>query len=88
MIEYQERLKGAEKSKDFQNILNEYQDAQARVDKEMSSNRKKEVDRLDKALKARKAAIKAKNEAKLRERQKEIDREASEINARSKDGQM
>jgi len=68
--------------------LNEYQDAQARVDKEMSANRKKEVDRLDKALKARKAAIKAKNEAKLRERQKEIDREAGEINARSKDGQM
>lgn len=33
----------------------------------MSANRKKEVDRLDKALKARKAAIKAKNEAKLRE---------------------
>lgn len=68
--------------------MNEYQAAQQRVDKELSAERKKEQERLDKALKARKAAIKAKNEAKLRELHKDIDKNAQEVNARSKDGQM
>ena len=59
LADYQDRLRNAGGSKDFQNILAQYQDAQITVDKELKRQIEKENDRLDRDLKARKAKAKA-----------------------------
>jgi hypothetical protein len=55
LADYQDRLRNAGGSKDFQMILNEFQEAQIQVDKELKRQIDKENDRLDRDLKARKA---------------------------------
>lgn len=64
-------------SKDFQNILDEYQLAQIQVDKELKRQIDKENDRLDRDLKARKAKAKAQAEIRRNQRFKELEAEQS-----------
>jgi len=64
LADYQDRLKNAGGTKDFQNILDEFQRAQLIVDKELQRQRDKETDKLDRDLKARKAKAKASAEIK------------------------
>lgn len=56
--EFNERLKDSNDKKDFQLVLNEYQNKQLEVEKELSKQRRKEDENLDKKLKERKAKIK------------------------------
>lgn len=77
LADYQDRLHNAGGSKDFQNILDEYQLAQIQVDKELKRQIDKENDRLDRDLKARKAKAKAQAEIRRNQRFKELEAEQS-----------
>merc|ERR1740117_396919 len=77
LADYQDRLHNAGGSKDFQNILDEYQLAQIQVDKELKRQIDKENDRLDRDLKARKAKAKAQAEIRRNQRLKELEAEQS-----------
>lgn len=78
LADYQDRLRNAGGSKDFQNILAQYQDAQITVDKELKRQIEKENDRLDRDLKARKAKAKAQAEIRRNQRFKELEIEQTQ----------
>ena len=78
LADYQDRLRNAGGSKDFQNILAQYWDAQITVDKELKRQIEKENDRLDRDLKARKAKAKAQAEIRRNQRFKELEIEQTQ----------
>ena len=73
LADYQDRLRNAGGTKDFQNILNQYQEAQLQVDKELKRQIDKENDRLDRDLKQRKARAKAQAEIRRNQRFKDLE---------------
>jgi len=86
LADYQDRLRNAGGSKDFQNILDQYQYAQLQVDKELRRQIEKENDRLERELKARKAKAKAAAEIRRNEKFKQLEQEQAELNNVEIDG--
>jgi hypothetical protein len=75
LADYQDKLRNAGGTKDFQNILDQYQLAQLQVDRELERQIKKENDKLDRDLKARKAKAKAQAEIRRNQKFKELEAE-------------
>lgn len=77
---YEDKLKEAKKSNDFAKVLEEYQGAQARVDKEMEKQRAKEMAELQRRLKARRTKAKSEKDQLVQEDAKAAeDEQAAEL---------
>lgn len=75
LADFQDKLRICGGHKDFQNILQQYQIAQAQVDKELKRQIDKENDKLDRDLKSRKAKAKAQQEIRRNERFKQLEKD-------------
>lgn len=73
LSEYEDKLRAAANSNDFQSTLDAYQLSQAKVDKEMEKQRQLQLEALDRDLKARRAKVRAKADAKKNERLQNLD---------------
>ena len=70
---FEERLKEAKKSQDFTRVLDEYEAAQAKVDKELARQRQKEADDLARALKNRRNKARSEKELKIQQEVKALE---------------
>lgn len=69
----------AKNNKDFQNVLDAYQVAQGKVDSEMEKQRQLQLESLERDLKARRAKVRAKADAKKNERLELLDDKRKEV---------
>ena len=70
---FEERLKEAKKSQDFTRTLDEYEAAQAKVDKELAKQRQKETDDLARLLKNRRSKARSEKELKIQQEVKDLE---------------
>jgi len=75
LSEYQDRLENARGGKSFQKILEEFQEAQLLVDKELEKQRSKEEEKLKRDIGARRAKAKANAELKRTDMLGQVDKE-------------
>lgn len=64
LAEFEDKLKASGSQKEFNKVLGEYQKAQLEVDQELVKQRQKELERLDRDMKARRAAVRARAKVK------------------------
>ena len=79
LANFEEQLKTAKAGKQFDQILEKYQDASAEADKELEKEKKKQMSRMEKRLKDRRNQVKAQIDLKKKDELNQIQKGADEV---------